>query len=689
MQLRHFRHPFELESSTDLSLWGVQCPEVLGAFEQSRGCNKHMKLNIRWVFLVLLLVLCGTSGGTTLTVIDVEARQNYQKALEALRRGRLTEYREYKANLSQYPLYPYLEYAELVRKLSALPKEQVAGFLSLYQGTPIAEKMRVRWLKQLATSKQWPEFLRYYNESVDLSARMQCYGLQAKMNTGQREEALARVPSVWLTGESLPKSCDPVFDVWYGEQGATEDLLWERFNLAIENRKRSLAAFLVTKMPSDLAARARLMLLVDRQPEKMLERNRFRSTHPQMSQVISRGLQRLARRDPQKALYEWHRYEHSHHFDALQQQTIEKSIALSLAKKGEHRLLYELQAENTALNDQTIVEWQIRDALGKKEWSRVFKHILQLPESERDSERWRYWYARAIEAIAPDNRLTYSPNNIYQGLAEERGYYGFLAADRVGHNYTINHQPIDPTDSVSQDLTRHPGLQRARELFALGYQRDAEKEWNFSTASMTNQERTVAAKVAQQWGWYFRAIRSAAEVRYWDDLQVRFPLPYQPLFTAAASRTQIEPELLLAIARQESAFHPSAKSSAGALGLMQLMPGTARQTARSIGVGYRQRDLIQPQANIRLGSAYLEQLLSQFRGNRVLATAAYNAGPHRVRQWLGKSNQSLPVDVWIETIPFTETRTYVQRVLSYAVIYGYRLGSPGKLMTVQEQEQTL
>ena len=269
-----------------------------------------------------------------------------------------------------------------------------------------------------------------------------------------------------------------------------------------------------------------------------------------------------------------------------------------------------------------------------------------------------------------------NPQQIYAGLALKRGFYGFLSADILGDEYNVIDSPVQPSDELMHAIANLPAIKRAKELWEINEITWARREWYQATRNLSPSALTAAAKTAESWGWYRKSIQAMIEAKHWDDLQLRFPLAYQDQVQQAAKTTAADPTLLFAIARQESAFAYDAKSSAGALGLMQLMPATAKQTAQRAGVKkFSTRDLIRPEINIRLGSRYLDQLLNQFDGNRIFATAAYNAGPYRVKQWLSRQEPGMPFDIWIETIPFKETRHYVQNVMVFSVIYSYRLGT--------------
>jgi soluble lytic murein transglycosylase len=250
--------------------------------------------------------------------------------------------------------------------------------------------------------------------------------------------------------------------------------------------------------------------------------------------------------------------------------------------------------------------------------------------------------------------------------------------------------PIQPNEAEIIDLAQQPGIQRAIELFHIGETTTANREWYYTTRNLSESQWQAAAELANRHQWDNRSIMSMIKASYWNDMSLRFPLTYQPPMTKAGKQLNVESNLLLAIARQESALSPNAVSPAGARGLMQMMPATAKNTARKFGIKYRNsNDLFNVDKNIDLCSKYYKQLLEQFNNNRIVASAGYNAGPHRANRWLEKSDGLLDFDMWVETIPFKETRGYVQNILAFSAIYKYRMGQIPQMLTPHERAQKL
>jgi soluble lytic murein transglycosylase len=334
-----------------------------------------------------------------------------------------------------------------------------------------------------------------------------------------------------------------------------------------------------------------------------------------------------------------------------------------------HRWLAEVPE---SARDADVRGWQARSALLHRDWRALVASIDAMPVDERKEGEWRYWWAQA--QIQLGNGAAAQPE--LQALATERSFHGFLAADAMRLNYSFKHRPITATDAELAELQqRHPALLRAGELRRAQLIYDARREWSFGTRDLAPRDLERAALLAHRWNWHDRAIFTAGKSGHLDDLELRFPVLHAQEVMRVAAPLQIDPAWVMGVMRQESAFIVDVRSSAGALGLMQLMPGTGADMARLLKLPKPDSaDLLQADTNIRLGSQYLKQTLDSL-GNKVLATAAYNAGPGRVRRWLPDS-EPMPTPLWVDTIPFSETRGYVRNVLAFATIYDTRLQRP-------------
>ena len=333
------------------------------------------------------------------------------------------------------------------------------------------------------------------------------------------------------------------------------------------------------------------------------------------------------------------------------------------------------------LTEDKLVAIRLRWALSEQDWEAVAQTLPLLSAEGRDESVWRYWQA-LVQERRGDRVLA---EQALQLLATERGYYGFLAADRLGRAYAFNNQPL--MLEAAAPLLQLPAVQRIEELHFQEEENLAHSEW-FKILQDTPdpQRQQQFAQLAADQGWHRMAIDAASRAKAWDALDLRFPMVYQEEFGRYAALRKVPSTELMAIARRESAFFPGARSPVGARGLMQIMPATGKQVASSLGQPHTDADLYSVEHNVLLGSAYYRQLLDRFAGNRVFALTAYNAGPHRVDRWRNEAGEGLPVEIWIETIPFRETRNYVQAVLSYNVVFQYLMGDTGSLLTEQERQ---
>ncbi len=342
------------------------------------------------------------------------------------------------------------------------------------------------------------------------------------------------------------------------------------------------------------------------------------------------------------------------------------------AAQTQHRLARELLAQlDNERVDEKLFHERVVLALRERDWDTLLRWTEGIPPAE-DAVRgpWLYWRGRALEHLG----RAAEAREYFERAAQQRDFYGFSAHDRLGRPYALNHAALPDDPEARLQVLRTPGVQRAHEFFALGQYTPARREWTHVLGNMTSYQMQMAATLAHSWGWYDRALVTLNKAASYDDLVVRFPLAYREGIEKYATQRGLDPAWVFSVVRQESAFVEDARSPAGALGLMQVMPATGRETARALGMrNFTASQLTHPSTNLPIGTAYLKRMLGYFDGNMVLATAAYNAGPGNVSRWLQAGGCTEP-DIWIEQIPFTETRKYVQRILYFSSIYDWRLG---------------
>lgn len=610
-------------------------------------------------------------------------RRYYLEAMARIRAGSLTGLEAARHNLQHYPLLPYLEYEALTRRISTAPEQAIDEFLAKYQGDYLADKLHYHWLANLARQRRWQAYLKYFNaDSASVSER--CHYLMALHNTGKSNLALKQTRALWLNGHSQPKACDPVFDRWIDSKHRSNELVWERLFLAIDAGNSSLARYLSKLLPASEQAYATTLLKLYRYPN-LLAKSRYQqeilslaeTDDPQKQQIVTRIIRhsfaRLVRKDPGLAVTIIDRYRvHLDDSPGKLNAALVRSVALALSREDNQAAKHWLLQQDANFSQAELTEFRIRLALEQQDWQQVYQWLQLLPEEQRQKDEWRYWQARSQMILG---REPFQPElqsaSLMRELAKERSYYGFIAADYTDQNYAMNHLSPQKLSLSGTPPLDNPAIDRALELFAVSDLRSARHEWARGSRDLSKEELLQAGELAKRHGWYQQAILSMARAENWDVLDLRFPLAFENEITNAGQKNAIDPNWIYAIARQESAFASDAKSSAGALGLLQLMPSTAKSIGRKMGIKLNYYDILQADTNISLGSYYLSELLERFNGNRIFATAAYNAGPYRVSKWIEADRAELPVDVWIETIPYKETRQYVKNVLTYSAIYAY------------------
>jgi soluble lytic murein transglycosylase len=598
-------------------------------------------------------------------------RAAFVAAERALQRGDSAAYIPLRQRLEGYALFPYLEYGELSAGLDSVSDARVTAFLRDYPDTPLAGSLRRAWLGRLADQGRWNDFLAGYDG--DKSPALRCDQVRALLGTGERSKALALMPDLWRTGTALPSECDGPIVEWRSSGGLTTELVWERFGLAMDKGDEALARRLARDLPAGDQVWAERWLRLRARPQAVLD-SEFAADHPARDDAIAYGIGQWVRQDPFAALDAWNTLRDRYTFSPAARRAAELALAHRLAREDSGKVFEFMRGVRPANDDVELQEARIRAGLLQHRWSLVARWIDALPAKARDSERWLYWRARAHEALGELD----AARALYSRVAKERTYYGFLAADRAGLPYAIVNRPAATDGAVLARVRSLPVVARVAELRALGRDSEATREWRWQYDRLSKDELKALARVAKDWGWHDQAAYTLAKADYWDDYEIRFPVLYGAQLDQSAAAQGVDRSWVYAIVRQESTFNPEVRSQAGATGLMQLMPATASQVAQKHH-GERPpsvQQLTEPARNIRLGTTYLRTQYERLRDNPVLATAAYNAGPGRVRQWMPA--QETEADIWVEMIPFRETQDYVRRVMAYAVFYDHRLGTPSR-----------
>lgn len=620
--------------------------------------------------LLWLCLVCPLSVEAT----DIETqRQLYKQAKNALSDDRMDDFQRLKNALTEYPLYPYLLYNEALKQLVTLSPEQATSLRTELTGSVLADEFFQRWLETQARRKRWQIYVEHFEPTHD--AEKHCKFLRALFRLGHEDRALAGVPELWTVGVSQPKECDPIFDVWINRGNVTSDIAWSRLQLAVQERSTILARYLLRFFPRTEQPTARLFYEVYRKPSTVRSVHRF-PNDARGRYVWSYGLVQYARDDATKAIALWNEHRHKFDFSQVLANNTENELVFWVARDG--GLLTEVNPTYTFDTIEKIVD----TAVSKREWQIAYNWLESVPDTERYRYKWRYWFAKSAKHVGSDEA-----QSILEELAKERTYYGFLAAGELDIPISLN--AIDQSQLAQQDSKFLSDVRIARifELYAIGEEEIARDEWSWLLAKIDDAEAKIwiPYKIGQI-GHPYHAILAALRADALDLVHTRFPFLYVEEFQRHTEKTNTDLTILLALTRQESAFNPKAVSPVGARGLMQLMPGTARRTARSIRVPQPSLvGLLYAPTNIQIGTYHYRELLDEFDEHRVLALAAYNAGSHRVKKWK-KNARGMDTIAWIETIPFYETRNYVKNVLAFQQVYSSLLGIPIPMLESHEEQ---
>jgi soluble lytic murein transglycosylase len=603
-------------------------------------------------------------------------RAEYREALRLLNAGRDQEYRALRSRLDAYVLAPYLDYHALARRVDRLGEAEMRAFRATNPDLPVTRLLYHRWLTRLGARGDWQTLAR--NPPEEPGAELECLYLRARLETGATD-ALDEVARLWTVGRSQPDACDALFEAWIAAGRLQEALVWERLTLAVQAGQSGLARYLLRFLQGAARESGEALYEAHVNPAAALEHGSLDPERPETSAIVTHGLERLGASQPERAAALWRRYRQTHTFSTAESTRIASAILLAHGREG--RFAEPWPPAVGADAPPELAEKLAQLAVNRQQWAAARDWIARLTPEQQATTRWRYWSARALEgdpASAADRR------EHFRALGAERDYYGFLAAQRAAVPPRLNAAPDRFDPDVARAVGEMPAVRRALELYAVDDLLNARREWYRLLPTLDRAGQLHAAYLAQRSGWIPQSIQMANAAMLNDHVDLRFPVAYPELFAGVSERTAVAKPFLLAVARQESLFDPGARSSADARGLMQLLPTTAIDVARRHALAApHTRELHQPALNVELGGRYLAQLLARYGERRPLAAAAYNAGQGRVDRWIAE-RAGEPVDVWIENIPFPETRNYVKNVMAFTQVYAQILGTPQPMLAPHE-----
>lgn len=612
----------------------------------------------RIVLLCLTLLLSTLSYAKTATQgVDFETIYSQLKA------GKNPDYSAFK----DYILYPYLEYEHLSQNLSNTSTESMQQFIQKYADSPLSDKLRTHMVERFNKRNQWDKtFLQYQDQPSSLKAR--CLHLEARIELGDKQSALTDAKALWMSGRDRPSTCDSLFAKLKQYKQISKDDYWQRIGLAMDKGATSLAKNLSQKLGRSDKQLTKAWISARTKPEKTLKRRSLNKDNAHTRDVVAYAIKRIARLDTDTAKAKFRKASKKYRFDAAQQADINRYIAIRDALDHKPHSLMSLSAVPQEFQDLQTKEWITRLAVRQGNWNTALQAINSMSAEKQESTTWKYWKARCLEAT----RKTDEAKALYRSITDNASFYGFLAADHLNQPYhMLNHRHPELSRLVPE-LSQKAGIQRALELLSLDMKSAGRAEWFHALDHGNKTQMLAATKLAQEKGFYFTSILTLSKAKAWNQVELRFPMAYEALVRLEANSQAVSPALIYGVIRRESAFDPNIVSSARAQGLMQLIPPTAKQVTRGLGLKpLNRKQIFEPETNIKLGAAYLKTLLGKFDENYALATASYNAGPHRMPRWA--PDYPLEAARWVESIPFNETRNYVQAVLGYMTIYEYKL----------------
>jgi soluble lytic murein transglycosylase len=606
---------------------------------------------------------------------EVFSREQQRKLfIKAERLAHNPNSRVYKKLMKQlvgYPLKPYVELKTLSKFPFMANKKQIENFLAKYEYSPLDRPLRKKWLVYLAKQDQPELFSHFYRDSGN--AALNCrYAEMLLQKDSSNAQAFEMAEKLWVVGKSQPSDCDALFKQWQKAGKRTSELVWKRISLAADGGNHTLIPYLKTLLPQNQQYLAELWLKVRRSPSQVSRLSNFPAKYSDKeTEILVYGLKRLISNNRDLALRSWEKLSRKFTFSPPQQKQISHRFAVFLALADHAQAEVWLEKASNFEPDAELLRWHLAHVLRQQDWQRVLDVIDFAPDKIADGNVFQYWKARAYEKLGAQALA----DKGLQQLSKQRHYYGFLASGKLSEMASLNDNPLLIAQGDMDELAALPSAQRAFEFRTLGRSLSARREWIFLQSQITQPQKLTAAVLASQKNWHDQAIFGFSKAGYLDDLSRRFPMPFNSQLQSNAKKNNIDVAWAYAIIRRESSFMPDAASHAGALGLMQVMPGTARYLTKK---KLKRNTLFNPNKNVELGTQYMRYLMDKMDNNPILVTASYNAGWRRVKEWQPEKG-NMPLDLWIETIPYKETRNYVKAVLAYQQIYSQHLGGTENL----------
>ena len=629
---------------------------------------------VRAGLLALAVVLAGTAGPVRAQA-DNDTVLEAREALRKRDRNRLAAARA-AANAANHPLAMWTEYWELGNRLGEAQQDELNAFYARWPNSYVEDRLRNDWLLELGRRRDWVNFrVEYPRFKLNDDREVGCYALLTRHLDGEdvRDEARA----AWWAQRDADDGCALLASTLFDARRLGREDVWRKVRLAVDANRPRMARQAAALIGSDEAAA--VDELNDNAGRYLARKASTRNRSA--SELAALALIRSAASDPDVAattMGERWAARLPSDLAAWVWAAIGKQAALKLGDNASD-LFQRAELTRTGPGDVALPDdmlaWKLRAALrannGAGRWQQVMQAVNAMSPAEQREPAWIYWKSRALRALAGSSQdggeLSAQSRELLASIATPLHFYGKLATEELGQPLSLPERPLPPTAEERQAALGHPGLRRALLLIDIGLRSEGVREWNFSLFGMNERELLAAAQLACDRQVWDRCINTSERTREQVDMEQRFPMPFRTEVVARAREAGLDPAYVYGLIRQESRFVSSARSSVGASGLMQLMPATAKWTARKLGIDYSHDRITEQTTNLRLGTGYLRLVLDSFDGSQAMAAAGYNAGPNRPRKW--REGPWLDAAAWAENIPFSETRDYVKKVLSNATDY--------------------
>ena len=592
------------------------------------------------------------------------ARENHQK-------GRLDQFERFAAKIpKEHLLQPYIGYWRL-KADNATPDELLA-FVARYPESPLSDRLRAELAGLYALAENWPVFRTLFRTLYRPSQELACYDIHLRLRDGD-PKAAQEGTELWRTDKDLPTSCTPLFATLFEQGRLTKEDRYQRLRLALDNGSLGLARALDAQLPAEEQMSANALAMAQRHGDELIQTVSERRAQREAALY---ALSLFAKLDPPGAAHLWET--HASKYPEGEQRYGWGQIAMHAARKHDPRALdwfARSGLSNTPAHSELQATWRARTALREGKWVEVYQTIQAMPATMQEEAVWRYWKARALKAL----NATFPANVLFARLSQEYDYYGLLALEELPPRLESRPPFYRVTPDDLQEAETNPALQRALLLRKMDLPGDAQEEWNRALRGMSDRQLLAAAELALREEWHDRAIASANLTKTEHNFDLRFIAPYRDLASAYAQENGLDEAWVYGLIRQESRFMSYARSRVGAQGLMQIMPNTAKWIAKQMGLDRNAHSKVgDPNTNIRFGTYYLKHVYDSLDQAPVMATAGYNAGPGRARRW--QADTPLEGAIYVESIPFQETRDYVKRVMANAMFYRSRFGGEARTL---------